>query len=135
MSFVHITYIHSWVPRMNFRPLQSWDRTELYLNINTKSTFLKIYLSFSKIFDLKNWRFAFVVLIRFEHSAPDGTKTVAVSDWLHAVPFIRNVVKICPVLILIFCIVVSYFRGHILASCFLIFMPELWKKNQIFGKQ
>ena len=28
---------------------------------------------------------------------------------LHAVLFIRNVVKICPVLILIFCIVVSYF--------------------------
>ena len=51
---------------------------------------------------------------------------------LHAVPFIRNVVKICPVSILIFCIVVSYFGGHILVSCFLIFMPELCKKNQIF---
>ena len=35
-----------------------------------------------------------------------------------AMPFIRNVVKICLVLIWIFCIVVSYFRGHILASCF-----------------
>ena len=44
---------------------------------------------------------------------------------IHAVLFIRNVVKICPVWILTFCIVVSYFRGHILASCFLIFMPEL----------
>ena len=32
LSFVHITYIHSWVPRINFRPRQSWNRTELYLN-------------------------------------------------------------------------------------------------------
>ena len=42
------------------------------------------------------------------------SRTIAI----HAMPFIRNVVKICLVLILSFCIVVSYFRGHILASCF-----------------
>ena len=52
---------------------------------------------------------------------------------LHAVLFIRNIVKICLVSILIFCLVVSYFWGHILASCFLIFMHKLWK-NQIFCK-
>ena len=57
-------------------------------------------------------------------------ESLNMDNTIHAVLFIRNVVKICPVLILIFCIVVSYFRGHILASCFIIFMHELWKKSK-----